>query len=298
VYTSSPTAPYGLFFDRVSKPFQEDLVVQARGDLLNPAYWTPQRAEKLRIHDPDVYNTDFLAQFSSPEASLFPLPSVLAATRPYESLPPEPGLSYTAAIDPATRGNAFTLIVASRKGDTRFVAVAREWRGTRESPLKMREVLAEVASMVRLYGITHVVSDQYMVTTLNELAQDHGISIYNPPFSAKARSADYLAVSQKLAAGQIEIPDIQNLKTDLLRTQKVPMQGGGITIRLPVTTDGRHADYVPSFVAALSQYCRDEDLEESGLSEAAKLGEALKKARFDQVKNELRDKKNVRRKWA
>lgn len=288
VYTSSPTAPYGLFYERVTKPEPQDLVVQARGDLLNPVFWTPERIAALRERDPDVYLTDYLAQFSSPEAGLFPLASVTASTQSYVSLPPEPGLHYVAAIDPATRGNAFTLVIATRKGNKRIVARAVEWRGSKVKPLSLRDTLREVAIECGVYGITNVLTDQYMSDALFEFGREFGLNIFKEPYDAKQRSINYLAVSQKMSAGCIQIPDDPTLRSDLLRAIKVPMASGGVTIKLPTTADGRHCDYVPSFIAALAGFCRDEDEPVLEETYAQKVGRMLKEEAFKKVREEQR----------
>jgi hypothetical protein len=170
----SPWAPFGPMYDEQvkswKKPTPEIVVIRARADWLNPVWWTPERAEELRRSDPVAYQTDFLAEFADHEESLYGgLLEACTRAEPLE-LPRLAGHEYVAAIDPATRGNAWTLAIATRTGRKKRIACVRQWKGSKVSPLRASQVLAEIAAVCRSYGITWAYTDQWAADPLRDIA--------------------------------------------------------------------------------------------------------------------------------
>ena len=259
-HVGSPWRPYGPAYELVQKhwgsPTRDLVVVKAPAPDMNPAIWTPE-AVALAMSNPDVYRTDVLGEFATPEEALFSAATVEAATRESpEVAPRDPLLTYTAAIDPATRGNGWTLIVATRRGRKKIVAGAWEWRGSREKPLNPDAVLQEIAVILRQYGITWLDSDQHMGDALTVIARQHGLSLLQQTTSDKERTDKYLAIRTRLDMGEVELPPVPQLRTDLLHLRKRVTQTG-VSIVLPLTADGRHADFAPALMLAMSRYLDD-----------------------------------------
>jgi hypothetical protein len=86
------------------------------------------------------------------------------STRTTMVVPRAPLHSYVAAMDPATRGDAWTLAVATKRWVDgrlkRSVVRAKEYHGTSTAPLDPAAVLADVARELAAYGLTSVYSDQ------------------------------------------------------------------------------------------------------------------------------------------
>lgn len=166
-------------------------------------------------------------------------------------LPPMPGHAYVATIDPATRGNAFTLIVATRGPDlVRRIALAREWRGSPSSPLRLDEVFAQIALLVRPYGITHVHTDQFAADALTEIAWRSKLGLVVEPWSMTTKREAYEELRTITLARQFECHPDPQVASDLLGIRKV-LTRVGVSYEL-AEHGGRHSDYAPAVAMAVS----------------------------------------------
>lgn len=260
----SPWAPFGPIYERVierwGKPGADLVIVRAPAHHMNPVHWTPERVEKLRTQDPGVYRTDVLAEFSDPESSLFSSADLDKVTRPDPAeLPREEGHSYAAAMDPATRGNAWTLVITTRKrvaetGRTRQVVVlARQWIGSKLAPLSADAVLREIADICRGYNVHDVRTDQFAADPLRDIARRYGLNVFEKTITQAVKVELFESMRTKLTEGDVELPPDPVLRSDLLSVRKRVTQSG-ITIELPRTSDGRHADYAPALALLLGEW--------------------------------------------
>lgn len=259
----SPWAPYGpayeTFVERFGKPSSEMVVGKAKAYWLNPSWWTPARIEKYRRApgNADKFVTNIEAEFAGQEEDLFSTFELAAATRDLPAaLPPQYGASYSAAIDPGTRRNAWTLVVFTKEGGRIRGVLAKQWVGTKGDPLKPRQVLAELAETLRPYGIRDVISDQYHFDTLRELAEEHGINLIEVTMTEKERTERYQGFYLRVAEGLLELPPEPWLRTDLQRLRK-RVTNSGVVIMLPHTSDGRHCDFAPPCVLATRVFIDD-----------------------------------------
>jgi len=183
----SPWAPEGPAYTQVTthfgKPTTDLVVLRSNGADTNPSWWTPARVEEDARTNPN-HRTDCLAEFATPEEALLSSAGVDGAVRAApERLPFVPGADYSAAMDPATRGNGWTLVLVTRDGRKLRIALALEWIGTRDVPLDPGVVLDEVKEALAPYGVTSVATDQHMGDALARLARDRGLSLYQPPYN-------------------------------------------------------------------------------------------------------------------
>lgn len=258
---SSPWAPFGPVYDlvreREGRPSLDVVVIRATGPMMNPVYWTQERMDDLRRRNPLAYRTDVEAQFADPPEALIPSATIDACTRrePME-LAPVMGCSYSAAIDPGTRRNAWTLVVATRLAGRTRVAVARQWQGTPGQPLDANAILEEIAALLRLYRCTAVESDQWSGDALAALARHHGLDLTPYPDSKVATTEMYLELGRQMGMQAVELPPDQAVRGDLLRMQRY-VTPTGVDVRLPETPDGRHCDYVPALARVVRSYIRD-----------------------------------------
>lgn len=251
----SPWAPFGPAYELVTeyfgKPSRAMVVVRAPAPDMNPFYWTPARVEAAKA-DPDVYRTDVLAEFATAEESLFSATSVDACTRTVLTLPPKPGNTYYAAMDPATRGNGWTLAIATREAGKTVVVRAEEWMGSKHEPLDPGIVLAEIAGILASYNLQSVDSDQWMGDALVTLGRQVGLNIATWRFTERERAEKYLAIRTRLDSGELELPPVPKMRTDLLHVRK-RLTPGGMSVVLPQTSDGRHCDFAPTLMLVLSR---------------------------------------------
>lgn len=289
VSIGSPWAPHGPAYDVFTsswgKPSPDMVVIKAPAWDLNPFWWTPDRIENAR-KNPDTFVTEVLGEFRSPEVSLFSTVEIDVCTRacppnPVE-LPPDPRCTYRAAMDPATRGNGWTLVVATRQGNRKKVVFCKEWLGSKIHPLSPKAVLTEMADRLRPYGVKSVDSDQYLGDALKDLAHDLGLHIRVVNMTEREKAAKFMSLKTKMAGGEIEIPPDKKLRGDLIQVQKRSTTNG-IKIVLPKTSDGRHCDYVPSMLLALSVYLEDvvPTTEESDAARLVRQADAIKKERAE-----------------
>lgn len=257
----SPWAPFGPVYDLVQehfgKPSSDVCVVRGCGPDMNPVIWTPEKVEEMRRTDPRAYRTDVLGEFADSEDAMFASLEVEAATRKGPMvLPPVKGQYYCAAMDPATRGNAWTLKVVGCTGENEAgrpmfsVALARQWQGSKSKPLRATEVLAEIAALLEPYGVDTVYTDQHQVDTLSEIAEGLGLLLIEHAFNRENRFEMAERVRLLISEKRLELPPDPQVRRDLVATRRKVTQNG-VTLELPNTGDGRHADYVPTLCLAL-----------------------------------------------
>jgi len=302
VSIGSPWAPYGPAFDVYSNhwkhPSSEMVVVKTPAWNFNPYFWTPERVERAKAN-PDIYQTDVLAEFANPEESLFATHEIDAATRQSPTtLKANPALAYRAAMDPATRGNGWTLVIVTRQGNRKIVAHVEEWRGSKVDPLSPKFVLNEIADVCRDYGITTIDTDIYMADAIKDLAREVGLHVRQISMTDKERSKRYMSIKAKIAIGEIELSPERKFRNDLLQLKKKTTNNGP-KIFLPATPDGRHCDYAPSLMLALSGYLEDmrpDAIDPNSAEGIARQADKMKTQRFEVVKATL-DKPGINNKW-
>lgn len=267
VHIGSPWAPDGPAYDMVTNhwgaPTRGLVVVKAPGFDMNPHYWTPAVVEDAK-KDQDVYRTDVLGEFASPEEALFPADLVARSLRPAQD--PDPHHVYVSAMDPATRGNGWTLGVFTRDGRKKRMVAAREWRGSRTEPLSPRKVLAEAAEFLRPYRIGRISTDRYYIDALIDIAREFELELDQETLTDKERSERYLGIRTAMAADEVEL--VEDVRADMLQLRK-RVTPAGVSIILPLTRDGRHCDFAPVVMLGLGRWLHDAhdyvDVEEDGL---------------------------------
>lgn len=259
----SPWAPRGPVYELVQehagKPSARLVIVRAPAHHMNPVTWTPAVVERLRQQDEQAYRTDVLAEFADPESSLFSSGEIERATRAQPLvLGREPRHDYIAALDPGTRGNAWTLVVATTKlgangRPRRVIALVKQWQGSKADPLSPDAVLKDTAAILAKYGLTHAWSDQWAFDALRDVASRHGLGLSLEQITAARKVEMFERLRTKLADGEVELPPDPQLRADLLSVRKrVTMNG--IAIELPRTADGRHADYAPAVAIVVARH--------------------------------------------
>ncbi|HTQ43136.1 MAG TPA: hypothetical protein VMI75_10305 [Polyangiaceae bacterium] len=261
----SPWAPSGTVHARVIEhhgaPTDRICVVRAKAQWLNPIYWTDDRVEALRrsalASDQLSYRTDCEADFADAEHGLITAGELAAVTRDTLDLPAETHVTYAAAIDPAARLNAWTLVVKKRAAGKDVVVLCRQWQRKAETgALDPDQVLGEMAKILAPYRVRHVATDKWQVDTLTALARRHGLILLEFDWSAHELTEVYLDLQAKIARGLVELPPDPDLRADLLGARR-RVTSSGMVIDLAATSDGRHGDYVPALARCLRQHVPD-----------------------------------------
>lgn len=285
----SPNVPFGPVFnlnqEHFGRPSESVVVVRGTGPLLNPVWWTPERVEWTRVHAARSYVTDVLGKFADSEDQLFSSVTVDAAMRKGpETVSARPGHSYVAAIDPAMRGNAWTLVVLGcdghdAKGEaTYYVALSKQWRGSKAAPLRPDLVLREIARDLKPYGLNAMWSDGHNIDSLSVIAEQEGVEI----LEAYTTQADVTTRTENirllLESERLELSPNRAMRADLLRVKR-RVNRNATVMNMPVTADGRHCDFVPALGLCIayppsgpvfSTTVRDPGLEEAKRAVAAR----------------------------
>lgn len=262
----SPWAPFGPVYETVQqyhgRPADGVLVVRAKGWWLNPTWWTEERrasmAKSKKLEERIALQTDGEAEFTSPEESMYAHDAIERATRAAPlMLPREKGQEYVATMDPATRGNAWTLVVGTRRRNGKLaIAHARQWIGTRAEPLSPRATIRAIAADLKMYGLASVESDQWATDFVREMAADEGITIVEHTWTSETKWEMFKAFGEKLDEYAVELPPLPELTEDLKRVRRAVTQQR-MAVILPKTADGRHCDFAPAVVLALARYLDD-----------------------------------------
>lgn len=250
----SPWAPRGPVYDMIcakwGSPTPEFIAIKAPGPAMNPAHWTPRVVEALRLSGDMAYRTDALGEFADPDESMFPAELLSEVTAPTPT--PEPGLRYSAAIDPATRSNAWTLVILAKGRDgKRRIYHHQQW--VPNPKLDPRSVLADIGEIVKRFpGAEHVVTDQWSADAIATLAREYGVYIWERSWTSQRKVDLFTGLRVAIDDRTMLIPPDPWIRADLQHVKKLPSPTGGIAIHL-VTQGKRHADYAPALALALEQ---------------------------------------------
>ena len=253
----SPYAPMGPIHDLVKKcfgkPTPQCLVVKAPGPVMNPVHYTPEFCEYLRTSDEPSWRINVLCEFLDSEEAFFSSVEIERAIRELPLvLPPDDRLQYVAMMDPATRGNGWTLTIGTCTGfggpggamPVYKIALARQWIGSKASPLNADHVFGEIASVCTEYGVSHLITDQYAVDLLAVIAERHGLTLQSVNYNTEQFLEMCETLKLIISNGCLELPPEPMLRSDLVSTQKRATMAGH-RVKLARTADGRHGDYVP-----------------------------------------------------
>jgi hypothetical protein len=249
----APRGPvYELVSKRFGKPGADALVIIASGPQLRPDLYTPEYCERIRLDDDRTYESDVMSRFADPEDALLSSLDVGAATRNDDhALAWVPEQSYIAVMDPATRGNGWTLLVLTCPEPGKYqVVMAREWVGSRAQPLRASTVLSEMARELVYYQLNEVHTDQWGFDLLTDIAELAETGLSFSPLTREDET-DGKELETLLGSRSLSLPDNANLKRDLIALRRRPRQQGGSQLVLPKTADGRHCDYAAALLLAM-----------------------------------------------
>lgn len=252
----SPWAPrgpiYDLYIDRFGRPGDDVLFMIAKGPDMNPFHFTPELCARLLKEDPRAYRTDVLALFADPEDSLLSSIDVEACTRAAGSVDLNPNdQPCVAAIDPANRRNAWTLVIMRPRADgAPEVVHVRQWMGSKSAPLRSSRVFEQMKPTLELYGVETLWTDQASFDDKHELAEQADISLAADPFTEAEWKAHAKALEKHVSEHTISLPPNAALRADILGIQR-KLTSRSYQIVLPNTGDGRHGDYAPALCLAL-----------------------------------------------
>jgi len=253
----APHAPLGPVYAAVSKhhgkPSEDMVVIRAPAPAMNPVKWTPEEVERL-MNKPgaeQAYRADVLSEFIDLITDALPAMDIEACRiRFRDRAIPVRGAAYVAAIDPATRTNAWTLVVCRWRDSKLEVSFARQWMPGPQGSIDSEATLKEIAVLLRAYGLAHLYTDQWAADPIASLAAIHGLCVVSVELPMRDQVLTVAELRALLGLRRVELLDNQLLIDDLKRTRKVTTRNGQ-AIDLPKTPDGRHCDFVPALLRAM-----------------------------------------------
>lgn len=283
IFISSPWKPGGFLYDQVNKlwgkPSKNAVVFRATAPMLNPEHWTPERIEEIKQADYGVYVTDILGEFSEAEENFFSAQYVERATRLTSThVPPDKRLDYVATMDPATRNDAWTFVIATKYGGKKRIVYHQQWQSEGGVPLSPDKVMQEIAYKCFEYGTNVVHSDQWSADAIRDIADKYGLSLNIRATTSNSRVTTFESAKADFAVNGVELPADDKITRDLLSVRK-RLTANSYAIYLP--RGKRHADYAVSICLAL-QHCpdnpnytahlsSDDEIKERALAEAARM---------------------------
>ncbi len=251
--SSSPFGMLDAHFDAFEDGDTEDQIVERASSWEANPTLTEEATHKLE-RDEGAWLREYKAvPQAEVESSLLSEALVDAATRQGpDVLPYEAGRRYVAAMDPATRTNSWTLVVATQGWDgVRRVALAREWTPKPGIKLSSTAVLKDIALLLKPYGLKWVITDQHAADQLAELARLAGLSLIEQAWTQVNKKDAYEHVRHLLSEDppMLELPPDKWVKLDLLGIRK-RITRAGVTYEL-VEQRGRHSDYAPAVALAV-----------------------------------------------
>ena len=247
-------APRGPVFDRVTsrhgKPGPDLVVMLATGPMLRPELYTPEYCEAIRATDDRAFEADVMSRFADPISAALASVNVTACTRQDERLGPSQGQGYVAVIDPATRGNGWTLVILGTKQSGGYeVCVAREWLGSRSAPLKASRVLPEIGDELKPFGLAECITDQAGFDHLTDIAELTGVG-FELVLAARDDDVALPRIKSLFSEQRCSIPNNKQLIADLIAIRSRPRTAGGSGVVLLKTSDGRHCDFGAAMLLA------------------------------------------------
>jgi hypothetical protein len=230
--------------DEEKGAYQGTLVLKAStAAVQNPR--GPSKARLLieQIRDPDGFKREYLAQFTSAVNGFLSADVVKEAVvkglkeasrkeieksgmRPY----------YVAVMDPAFRHDTFAFGIFHRtaKGEI-HMDLLRTWEPSPKLGLRLdpRQILEEIATLLKAWQVKLVYSDQYQLEALQQLALQLGFSIIGHDFTGKSKAKLYGSLSKALQLKQLKLLDIPVIYQQLVLLQKKLNPMGGVMISAP-----------------------------------------------------------------
>lgn len=205
--------------------------------------------------DPKAFERECLAKFVD-VISGFLDPALLDAAidRGVHARDANPAGWHLAAIDPAFRHDAFGLcVVHHEEGKGIVTDLIKRWpegNVKNRAPLNPSIVLDEIKEILLKYNIKEVVSDQFQIDTLQQLALARGFSIRQVNFTGASKAEMYANLQQLLRQGRLRLVDHAEALRELRMIEKRNMPGGTIKIGGP---RGEHDDLATVVTLAAHQ---------------------------------------------
>jgi hypothetical protein len=235
--------------------FDDTLVLQASTAAMQNPRITQKKLARLHAEDPEAFVRESLARFVTAIAGFLPPDLVVRATQKgitqrtramNESGAVQP--TYVGVMDPAFRHDSFAFAIFHMDPNGTIVQdCLKTWTPDKKLKVTLDPsiIIAEIAQDVVDWKLTYVVSDQYQLEALQQLAQQRNFTIIGHDFTGKSKAKMYGSLIQLLRTQKLKLLDIPVIYQQLTQLQKKLNAMGGVSIAAP---PGKHDD-VASVIA-------------------------------------------------
>jgi hypothetical protein len=267
-----PRGPcHRLLHEHWGKTSDSDVVaIWSTGPEAHPDLYTPEYVAALA---PEVREVTTKRVFLDPGRTWLDATLIDANIRQQAVLQPDDAATYVVATDPATRTNAWSVIVLGCY-PTRpkyRVALACEWVPKPGAPLQIPDTMGKIGSICRDYQTPTLIGDKHLVEVMSDAASEEGIEYVNSDMRRDEYTAAYLELHRLLTDRDLELPPVENLRADLQRIKKIVSPRGGIAFEITPPGAGRHCDYVPALLRAIANRPEAPEMDEPMETELARM---------------------------
>jgi hypothetical protein len=246
---SSPHRSAGLLYSKWREAYgkgdDDVLVIRAPSQALNPTL--DDRLIKADMaRDPARARAEWFAEWRDDVAAYLPRELVEnAVDLGVEVRPPVAGMDYVAFADPSGGvSDSFCVGIAYADDEQAVLAALLEIRPPFDP---MSVMLAEVAPLLRSFGLSEVIGDRYAANWVSGAFERVGIRYRH---SERDRSAVYENALPLFTSGRARILDNQRLVTQLANLERKTTSGGRDRISHP-ERQGHHDDAANACCGAL-----------------------------------------------
>jgi len=179
---------------------------------------------------PAAFGAEFEAKFREDMETFLPLEIVNAAIVKGRSiLAPDPALTYFGFADPSEGlrkgGDSFAFSVGhnAQAGGHIIIDGVYEW----PAPFSPKIVLEQLAGLCANYGLAEIVQDRYAVAWIAADLEAFGVQVR---VAEESKSALYEKFALLMNKGEVELPDIPRLRSQLLGLMRTLSGGATVSV--------------------------------------------------------------------
>lgn len=207
--------------------------------------------------DSDGFDTEYRSNFMD-SLSNFIVPEYIdmAILKGVTFQPPEgDGIKYSAAIDAAFKGDAFTFSVTGFNNGRLKQYVSKGWKGTKKQPVSAYEIAEWIRVICKEFNIDFVAADQYSFQPLKEIFDKFGITLEEYTFTSDFKKKIWFNLKKLVHSQQTDLLDSE-IQTRELK-ELIVEQGASGTIKIGHPSGGSD-DYGTSL--AISAYLATQEV--------------------------------------
>ena len=270
VAISSPYRKSGLLYEKwkahYGKESDDVLVIQATSQQLNPLLDAAMIAQEIEA-DPAAGAAEWLGQFRTDIASFIDISMIESCVDPGVAVrPPRQGTRYTAFVDVASGSgqDSFTVAVAHKDKDDIVLDLCHAIA----PPFNPQSAVAEVAALLKGYGVKACVGDKYGAGLTVEMFAKEGLRY---SYAERDRSQIYCECLPLLTSGRARLVENRKMMLQFASLERRVSSGGRDRIEHP---DRMHDDLANAAAGALVEVSSKPGamvISDSVLAEAARL---------------------------